>query len=1040
MKYILLTIVLLLTNTCLKAQTAPNGAQGFTQPNISNTSTYGNIPVGLYTGVPNISIPIHDFQLKDIHLPVNLNYHAHNVKPNNLPCEVGLGWNLECGGFITRVIKNQPDRNYSEFPGPLYPYRVITTEQDLTQNAYIGILYPSSSPDCPDEFHFNFLGYSGSFVYNTEENKWMVQSDSDIKIEYNSITGKEARYQVSHPTRLYYDYLYSTDMTLDKDPLESNMFDSFTLTTPDGYKYIFGGTDKIDYNIPFKGFLLLPIPMTWHLSEIITPNGHNIEFKYQEMPFQINGNMSFNIATEALFKYAVVNYNYELIVPVQLSEVIDKTESKQLISLNYGPSTQHPYDSQYAWLTAMDKGLVTFFTQQKDFTLHQLNSLSVLERIKYEFSYTDQSNERLKLEKISRVSESGNKSTHYFNYYLQRLPGYCTGHYDNLGFYNGKDFSYYFSNDFFCNARDKDKQISEGLKYTKDRLGDASGKYATAEMLKTIFYPTGGYTEFIYEPNIISSMVSVDRKKLHPAHLPYPNTPDYTYPGGVRIKQIDNYNHSNDLLTRKHYYYTTDFSPEKRDGKSSGILSFTPQYLWGFELYNMLNASNQYNEYISYSAIISQSSNPLWYSSRGEFIGYSKVIECNEDSEGKLINGYTIHTFRNFEPGYMDEDPIVMLNHTYTNYPNGTPFTPTPYSPFTPCTSNALKRGVIISKEQFDNGTQIKQKELFEYTPIQKDSILATELTYTSVIDYNFENPTLGEKRHAFGGTYYIKYYSYPLSKKQTFQYDDHGNVISYTNKYEYDANKLIKRKTTEDENGNIYEEKTRYITDMLKYPDKAPYDIFHLMNRLHITAHPLEKTVIKNNEVISDETYFYEPDNKKKNIRKSSEYTLGKHVSANNYQGLHAKDTILVADPCNIKSISYLNYDFYNNPVNIYNAKEQMYTTYLYGYKGKYIVAEIKNLSSMIVYNFLGSAIINNLLKNDEPGYTAMKKINSLRGLAKDAFITTYEYIPNVGISQITDPKGVTTYFEYDDLGRLIHKKNMKHQLLNTYQYSKNL
>ena len=58
------------------------------------------------------------------------------------------------------------------------------------------------------------------------------------------------------------------------------------------------------------------------------------------------------------------------------------------------------------------------------------------------------------------------------------------------------------------------------------------------------------------------------------------------------------------------------------------------------------------------SAIMSQASNPLWYNSRGEYIGYSKVIECNEDKNGKLIDGYTVHTFSNFGPGYMDEDRI----------------------------------------------------------------------------------------------------------------------------------------------------------------------------------------------------------------------------------------------------------------------------------------------------------------------------------------------------------------------------------------------
>ena len=96
----------------------------------------------------------------------------------------------------------------------------------------------------------------------------------------------------------------------------------------------------------------------------------------------------------------------------------------------------------------------------------------------------------------------------------------------------------------------------------------------------------------------------------------------------------------------------------------------------------------------------------------------------------------------------MDEDPIAMLNNKFSReYP---PHVGTPYSPYTPCSSNALKRGMLLSKEQFDCAGHVKQKELFEYTPIQKDSILITEITTTNVMDYNSDDPTLGFLRFCF--------------------------------------------------------------------------------------------------------------------------------------------------------------------------------------------------------------------------------------------------------------------------------------------------
>ena len=129
-------------------------------------------------------------------------------------------------------------------------------------------------------------------------------------------------------------------------------------------------------------------------------------------------------------------------------------------------------------------------------------------------------------------------------------------------------------------------------------------------------------------------MVSADRKTVQSAHLPYPGTPDYTYPGGLRIKEINNYDSNDELLTRKHYYYTKEFTPTTKGGVSSGILSFLHN-TFGVGSYTISsNHKTEGPEYYTLNAIMSQASNPLWYNSRGEYIGYSKVIECNEDKMG----------------------------------------------------------------------------------------------------------------------------------------------------------------------------------------------------------------------------------------------------------------------------------------------------------------------------------------------------------------------------------------------------------------------
>ena len=50
-----------------------------------------------------------------------------------------------------------------------------------------------------------------------------------------------------------------------------------------------------------------------------------------------------------------------------------------------------------------------------------------------------------------------------------------------------------------------------------------------------------------------------------------------------------------------------------------------------------------------------------------------------------------------------------------------------------------------------------------------------------------------------------------------------------------------------------------------------------------------------------------------------------------------------------------------------------------------------------------------------------------------------TYTYIPHVGVSMITDPRGISTYYSYDNNGRLIETYrivNDRKQVINKYLY----
>ena len=63
---------------------------------------------------------------------------------------------------------------------------------------------------------------------------------------------------------------------------------------------------------------------------------------------------------------------------------------------------------------------------------------------------------------------------------------------------------------------------------------------------------------------------------------------------------------------------------------------------------------------------------------------------------------------------------------------------------------------------------------------------------------------------------------------------------------------------------------------------------------------------------------------------------------------------------------------------------------------------------------------------------------LNNLRNAIPNAMVTTYTYDPLVGITSTTDPRGYTTYYDYDNANRLKHVKDAQGNVLseNTYYY----
>src|SRR5437762_4683891 len=84
-------------------------------PNAAALGKYGAMPVGTYTGIPEISVPVYEINTGKIRLPISVSYHAGGIKVEEMASWVGLGWSLNAGGSISRQTRGRPDESSNGF-------------------------------------------------------------------------------------------------------------------------------------------------------------------------------------------------------------------------------------------------------------------------------------------------------------------------------------------------------------------------------------------------------------------------------------------------------------------------------------------------------------------------------------------------------------------------------------------------------------------------------------------------------------------------------------------------------------------------------------------------------------------------------------------------------------------------------------------------------------------------------------------------------------------------------------------------------------
>jgi hypothetical protein len=437
---------------------------------------YGEYPVDLSTGVPNISIPIYTLNAGNFQLPITLDYHASGIKVAQEATWVGLGWNLNFGAQLIVDVRDDSD----EFTVGLTP-KAGDVRSFMTNNP---------------------LDYSNQYYNNLMVNSWV----KDI-------------YNFSSPTvsgKFYYD---STTANNELVIFPPNAFkvelitNGFKIIDNYGNNYFFGNTKELSQNLGEHQSALYQ--SAWFVDKIETLNKETINFTYIDGGEVLQENFSEQINHTVTKQLGLCNLelpmHIETISSTQNILSRSRTISKKISEINY-KNTKIVFNSSTGRLDYFDASALNNSPKKLDLIKIQnknatSNEYQNIKDFQFVYSYFDSEPsstiskraKRLKLLKIIENSLSFDTPNEtVFAYSPVSLPPKDSKSVDYYGYFNGK-----LNNTIIPHQTIVFSQ--HGVTTSYESIGNADRSInplkIEAGILTSIKYPTKGFTTFEYEPN-----------------------------------------------------------------------------------------------------------------------------------------------------------------------------------------------------------------------------------------------------------------------------------------------------------------------------------------------------------------------------------------------------------------------------------------------------------------------------------------------------------------------------------------------------------
>lgn len=925
-------------------------------PNAASFQKFGDYPVNLSTGLPDISIPLYTATEGELSVPIVLRYHAGGHRISERASWVGWGWSLAVGGSVNRRMQGIPD----DADGENYLNKPIQNTLSLCTNSvdygYASGIRSGLADGEPDIYSFSFPGGGGRFLNGQGTDAPFMIPSQPVKVEKQVVGGKIRGFDIFAPNGTMYEFGANTGSRETQSQTAGSASSNFHVST-------------------------------WHLDSIKSAvTDDKIAFSYQA-----GGSITQNSRQWSVSIIANASPNNGQ--PYQNSVSVQATPT----NVTFINSQLHPHRITYA------NGEVEFVQSTSSEVRADIAESSYLKQIniynyeggvktlqkvvKFTYSYFDDvdgNDARLKLDRLTIADVNETDSEVY-------AMGYWTDSFswkDDLNVYNNQD---YFG--FFNGANNQSlielSNYNVGTPQNPNLVAITNGgadrstvaTYLKEGILKTLTYPTKGYTTFDYEGN---------RYKVGGTEY---------LAGGLRLKEMVQYPLTGEPMLKRYEYGSalgagigelpTTWTPQTANLARTQRLDFN-----GSGTAAPIATATQHiitpNGQVDMGSF---DSNPVYY---------TQVSEYFESGTATLTNGRNDYIFSRHQ------DIVVSVAPPFQR------------------DIRPWRRGQLLSKKTYDRTNNLVSEQVNTYT--------ATDITQTAAVHIDSRNVYEGGGHVSACATGYLGSGTTPEMLYSTYNYWSGSSLptsttsmldgVSTTRTTAYNTN-LFPVSMTEERSIAGASKTTGYV-----YPDNSNYAAVgyaqELLNR-HMLNMVLETTESETEGASTVQTFQHK--------RVFGTFTGGNAQGFTNNL-LPKEEWVAPMGTVLEKRVEFTDYDTDGNVLSY--TVDGVPTSLLWGYANQLVVGMVQNADQSSVAAALTSSGLDPAAFNSGSLTTAQRTaIADFQEDIPTSLSTWYAYRPHIGMTLQVTPNGLLMTYSYDNFGRLQHVKDNQGDVVETYRYN---